>query len=79
MFALGGTGELREIMADSARLDAYLSAKQHADASVVGSSVPNLSELPTKLSALSDILEEAGATDDDVEEVRKGHICELRP
>ena len=69
-------------MNDSARLEAYFAAKESGGtvvwpidpsataAAEVNAAVPALDELPTKLSALSDILEQAGATDEDVEQVR---------
>ena len=76
-------GELQALMNDSARLEAYFAAKESggtvawpigpsatAAAAEVNAAVPALDELPLKLSALSDILEQAGATDDDVEQVR---------
>ena len=73
-------------MYDTARRDAYFAANEQAGtvAWPIGPSsaaasarqvsddeaVASLDLLPTKLSALSDILEAAGATDDDVEQVR---------
>jgi hypothetical protein len=76
-------------MYDPARRDAYFAAKETAGAvawpigpsKVAGdAAVASLDHLPTKLSALSDILEEAGATDDDVEEVRAAPLfLESRP
>ena len=76
-------------MNDSARQEAYFSAKESGvtvawpiglstTAAVdLNAAVPALGDLPTKLSALSDILEEAGATDDDVEEVRTALFLDL--
>ena len=99
-----GTGELRELKKDTAKLEAYFSTKDTAGsvagwpvgplaAAATAANVPDnarssapatavatsetrttavlgLDHLPTKLSALSHMLEEAGATDDDVAEVR---------
>lgn len=78
-------GELRLLMDDSARLDAYFASKETSGtvewplvSSTAAPPAPvatkdaaslALDDLPTKLSALSDMLEAAGATDDDVAEV----------
>jgi hypothetical protein len=77
-------------MDDSAKLEAYFATQESGGtvawpigpsataAAEVNATVPALDDLPTKLSALSDTLEAAGATDDDVEEVRATLFLDLR-